>query len=209
VSPLPSDDAPRVVLLAGAHGSGKDSIAHALAAEATGFTRVVRHITRAPAADERDGYDYHFIDVARFDLMESSGLFAESSRHHDSRSGTCWTEFASGPTISVVTCNFDDGLILFERIRRRGWMCRLFFVSPVERNELESEHFLDQLRARLALRGRATDAINVRVSDAASYRSLYLASPTRAHFIVNREGDLARALAEVRRALAEEGGRWR
>ena len=50
--------------------------------------------TRAPRGDERDGREYHFIDVQRFLAMRERGEFAEWAEVHDNFYGTSrvWLE---------------------------------------------------------------------------------------------------------------------
>lgn len=67
--------------ISGPSGSGKTTLAQALATASSGtLRRAVTCTTRAPRAGERDGVDYHFVDLERFEAMRvAQGLVEETS----------------------------------------------------------------------------------------------------------------------------------
>ena len=69
-------------------GTGKSTLIQRLRAEfpAIGFS--ISATTRAPRPGERDGVDYHFVDVAAFKAMIASNHFAEWAEVHGNFYGT-------------------------------------------------------------------------------------------------------------------------
>ena len=60
-----SAPAPRLVVMSGASGAGKTSVAHRLLEDAR-FARAVTATTREPRGEEQDGVDYHFLTAGDF-----------------------------------------------------------------------------------------------------------------------------------------------
>lgn len=60
----PSTDS-RLIVVSGASGAGKTSVAHRLL-EDERFARAVTATTRVPRGDEQDGVDYHFLTAGDF-----------------------------------------------------------------------------------------------------------------------------------------------
>ena len=66
-----------MIVLVGASGSGKTSVAKEL--EKRGYSRVVTYTTRPMRDGEKDGVDYHFLSDDDFDTIED--LFVEHSTY--------------------------------------------------------------------------------------------------------------------------------
>lgn len=81
----------RIALLVGITGAGKDTIKRGLLAQ-PGFGDIVSHTTRQPRYNhgelERDGVDYHFIDMNQAQRMVAQGSFVEVKLVHDTVYGT-------------------------------------------------------------------------------------------------------------------------
>jgi guanylate kinase len=68
------------LVLAAPSGTGKTSVARALAALEPGLSLSVSATTRPPRPGERDGVDYHFRSQAEFDALAASGGLLEWAR---------------------------------------------------------------------------------------------------------------------------------
>ena len=69
-------------------GAGKTSLIKALLEAMQGITVSVSHTTRAPRPGEENGVHYHFVDVERFEQMQSQGQFLEHAKVFDNYYGT-------------------------------------------------------------------------------------------------------------------------
>ena len=85
-----------ILLITGPHGAGKDTVENGLRLRRPDIRRIVRHITRAAAAGEVNGEDYHYINNEHFEQLVADDSFAEWSRYPDSSSGTAWNEIMTG-----------------------------------------------------------------------------------------------------------------
>lgn len=84
-----------ILLLVGVSGAGKDSIKQRL--PKTGdYHHIVSHTTRKPRENkgvmERDGVDYHFIDLAEAERMLDAGAFVEAKMYSGNIYGTSVAE---------------------------------------------------------------------------------------------------------------------
>jgi guanylate kinase len=70
-----------MIFLMGHSGSGKDTVLEIL--EQYGYKRIVSYTTRPPRHYEKDGYDYHFIDVMSFEKLYKTGFFIETTIYRD------------------------------------------------------------------------------------------------------------------------------
>ncbi len=75
-------------------GAGKTTLVKLLLDRDAGVIHSVSYTTRAPRADERDGRDYNFVDVATFSAMRDRGDFLEWAEVHGNFYGTSrvWLE---------------------------------------------------------------------------------------------------------------------
>jgi len=81
-------------IVAAPSGAGKTTLVNRLLQTDTQVRHSISFTTRAPRGDERDGREYHFIDVQRFLAMRERGEFAEWAEVHDNFYGTSrvWLE---------------------------------------------------------------------------------------------------------------------
>ncbi len=86
------NSAPLLIVLSAPSGGGKTTLAQQLLGSGSDITRVVTCTTRAPRPGEKDGIDYHFYDVARFQKAVEAGLFLE----HATVFGNCYGTLKSG-----------------------------------------------------------------------------------------------------------------
>jgi guanylate kinase len=90
-----------MIVLVGASASGKTELAKILY-QYYGYTKCVTSTTRPPRIHERDGIDYHFLDLKQFQTLKELGGFAESATYH----GHCY-----GIQKQDVK---DDGVVIVE-----------------------------------------------------------------------------------------------
>lgn len=69
-------------------GAGKSSVARRVVELVRDLEFSVSYTTRAPRADERDGWHYHFVDRERFERMRAGGEFLEWATVHGNLYGT-------------------------------------------------------------------------------------------------------------------------
>lgn len=190
-------------IVSSASGAGKTTLCHRLRDEFPALSLSISYTTRKARGRERDGVDYHFIDVAQFEAKIQRNDFAEYARVHDNLYGT---------SIESI-----------EEARGRG--LDLLFEIDVQGARQLQEHFpdavtsvfvlppsLDELERRL--RGRGTDRLEV------IERRLAVAKAEMSHYgaydyvIINDELDRAydeiRAIyvaSHLRRARMEKAAR--
>lgn len=178
-----------LVIISAPSGGGKTTIVSRLLEEMPNAARLVTTTTRSPRPGESDGVDYHFITRGTFQSKIQKGDFLE------------WVEFAGAfygtdrhevekllAANDFVFANVD--IRGKESLVQAGFPCLSIFIMP------ENE---DVLRARLARRPRATeDYIASRLARAAAEVA---AAPSFDHQVINREGYLAQALAEIQAIL--------
>lgn len=73
-----------IVILVGASGTGKDSVAKILK-ERYDYKTVISCTTRKPREEEIDGVDYHFISIEAFEEIMSTGGFVEVDKYSGDR----------------------------------------------------------------------------------------------------------------------------
>lgn len=78
----------RLFILSAASGTGKTSLARALAKRLPDVELSISHTTRAPRPGERHGVDYYFVTPADFDAMVARGEFLEHAEVFGNRYGT-------------------------------------------------------------------------------------------------------------------------
>jgi len=78
----------RLFVITAPSGAGKTSLIEALMKADPSLKLSISYTTRSPRPGEKDGVDYHFVDMARFVEMEGRGEFLESAEVHGNRYGT-------------------------------------------------------------------------------------------------------------------------
>ena len=139
-----------LIVLSSPSGAGKTTLARRLLGEFDRTAFSVSYTTRPPRKNERDGIDYHFVDLDGFQRMIDAGEFAEWAEVHGNRYGTAKTTvesaLADGRDV-IFDIDWQGGRSLFTQWPDDALM--VFVVPPG----------LDILEARL--RGRGTDAEDV------------------------------------------------
>jgi guanylate kinase len=130
-------------------GAGKSSLIAKLLEDERGLALSVSYTTRAPRPGERNGREYHFVDLPAFEAMLERGEFLESAEVHGHRYGT------SQRVIEEVRASGRDLLLEIDwqgaaQVRRLYPESVGVFILPPSLAELE-----------LRLRKRAQDSDEV------------------------------------------------
>jgi len=133
------------VVVAAPSGTGKTTVCREVVARDPEIVFSVSHTTRRQRAGERDGHDYHFVDLADFRRMADAGEFLEWAVYNQNHYGTSWG------SIQAPLAGGHDVLLEIEvqgagQVRERREDARLIFLLPPS---------MKVLRERLT--GRGTD----------------------------------------------------
>ncbi len=181
---------PVVLVLSAPSGTGKSSLARALAEADPSVGLSVSHTTRAARPGEVDGVDYHFVGEREFETMVEAGAFLEHARVFDRRYGT---------SRDAVRTVLSAGRHVVLDIDWQGArQVREAFASTVSVFLLPPS--MDALRSRLVGRGQDSAGVVERRMRAA--RSELAHYDEFDHVVVN--DDFERALATLRAILRGE-----
>jgi guanylate kinase len=151
-------------IFAAPSGAGKTSLVKALLDKSDGIEVSVSHTTRAPREGEVDGVNYHFTDIAAFNVMVNEGAFLEHAQVFDNLYGTARANIEQRLAAGVdVILEIDwQGA---RQVRQQFPDSLGVFILPPSRRALEDR-----------LRGRGQDGDEViarRMRDAESEMSHY------------------------------------
>jgi guanylate kinase len=183
---------PLLVVISGPSGVGKDSVLAGLKARGGDYHFAVTATTRSPRPGEVDGRSYHFLTRQRFEEMAAAGGLMENAVVYAERYGVPKAEVreALARGQDVVMRTDIQGVAT---IKGAVPQAVTIFLAPASFAELEERLRLrgadseEQLRLRLATARREMDA-------ACHFD----------HVVVNAEGKLEEAVAEVERIIAAE-----
>lgn len=144
-------------IISGPSGAGKTSLIKALLAEVEQLRFAVSHTTRAPRKDERDGADYHFVDLARFRRMIREDSFLEHAQVFDNWYGTSFAALEKARRLSAGVILEIDWQGACQVRQSVSDCCSIFILSPS----------MDALGSRLRERGKdSSEAIRRRNREA-------------------------------------------
>jgi len=117
-------------------GAGKSSLIAKLLEDEQGLALSVSYTTRAPRPGERNGREYHFVELPAFEAMLERGEFLESAEVHGHRYGT------SQKVIEEVRASGRDLLLEIDwqgaaQVRRLYPESIGVFILPPSMTELE------------------------------------------------------------------------
>lgn len=130
-------------------GTGKTTVCRAVVERDPGIEFSVSHTTRPPRPGERDGVDYHFVDVATFRAMVADGAFVEHAEYAGNLYGTSQRAL-DGPLAQGRDLLLEVEVQGARQIRGRRADARFVFLLPPSLEELERR-----------LRRRGTDPLEV------------------------------------------------
>jgi guanylate kinase len=136
-------------IVAAPSGAGKTTLVGRLLADDPQVMHSISFTTRAPRTTERDGREYHFIDIQRFLSMRERGEFAEWAEVHGNFYGTSrlWLEQRMQEGCDILLEIDWQGA---QQMRRQFPEAVGIFVLPPSPAELERR-----------LRGRGSDSEDV------------------------------------------------
>jgi len=170
-------------------GAGKTSLVKALLDQDKQVTVSISNTTRAAREGEKEGVDYHFTEVERFEEMVASGEFLEHAKVFDNQYGTSQKEverlLRQGLDV-ILEIDWQGA----QQVRERIPGCVAVFILPPS---------LQALGNRLRGRGQdGDDIIERRMQDARSECAHY---DEYNYLIINDNFDTALAdLASIFRA---------
>lgn len=189
---LPLTRCPSLVVLSGPSGVGKTTLTKALVEQGWQGHIVVTATTRRPRANEVDGVHYHFRTPQQFQQMLEQGELLEHAEVHGN-----WYGVPASDVRAHLTAGMDVILTIdtqgAQTVRRRTHGALFVFLAP------ES---IDDIVERVHQRGE----------DTAEQRALRLLNAEREmaeaphydYLIVNRQGQLATAVEQLRAILIAE-----
>jgi guanylate kinase len=180
-----------LLVLSAPSGAGKTTLARKLLAELPNGVFSVSSTTRRPRGQERDGVDYHFVDVERFQRQIEDGGFVEWAEVHG--------HFYGSPQSVVDQARATEGVAIFDidvqggqAIKRKHPDAVLVFILPPSMEELERR-----------LRDRKTDSDEtIRRRMLAARAEMERGSASYDFIIVN--DDFERAYSDLRSVVAAE-----
>jgi len=183
---------PLLVVISGPSGVGKDSVLAGLKARGGSYHFAVTATTRSPRPGEVDGRSYHFLTRQRFEEIAAAGGLMENAVVYNERYGVPKAEVreALARGQDVVMRTDIQGVAT---IKAAVPQAVTIFLAPASFAELEERLRLrgadseEQLRLRLATARREMDA-------ACHFD----------HVVVNAEGRLEEAVAQVERIIDAE-----
>jgi guanylate kinase len=181
----------RLFVITAPSGAGKTSLVHALLKSEPALRLSISHTTRPRRETERDGREYHFIEVAQFKELIGRQEFLEHARVFDNYYGTS-RAFVEGQLRAGHDVLLEIDWNGAQQVRAALPDCISIFILPPSRQALAE---------RLAKRGTDSDAVIARrlrdaAADMAHYREFD-------YVVVN--DDFARALADLKRIIAGGG----
>ncbi len=186
---------PLLVILSGLSGAGKDAVLAELRKDGPPLEIIVTMTTRALRPGERDGAPYHFISRDRFLAMRDAGEFLE------------WAEVYGnyyGNSRSEVRAALDAGKDVLLKVDVQG-AATIKQLVPEAIAVFLATPTLAMLEARL--RNRRTESssdLALRLKTAA--RELEQL-PRFDYVVMNDEGGIKQAAADVRAIITAEKGR--
>lgn len=139
----------RLFVITAPSGAGKTSLIDAVMRADPTLKISVSYTTRPPRGSEKNGVDYHFVDLATFLAMRSRGEFLESAEVHGNHYGTA-------KQVILDAIKRGDDLILeidwqgAQQVRRLYPQCIGIFILPPSIEELER---------RMRSRGQDAEAV--------------------------------------------------
>lgn len=201
-----SEQTHEVLIFAGPHGAGKDTLEHSFTSGRDDATRHVRYSSRSQAPGEVQGLTYHFVTPEEFEEMVKAGAFLDFNHYPEGSSGIAIANLLQDVEkfrFTSITTNFEEALSLVKKLGALQIQNRCLFIGPCAEGVMLAEptKYLGTLATRMALRARASDDIDLRLRKAALYRELYIRNQNDVIYIANEDDNQAAAIAQIKSAL--------
>lgn len=186
----------QVVVIAGPTGSGKNTILEELLKRSSRCARLVTATTRVPREGEVDGVDYHFISTEEFRRGLSEGLIPEHrfvpalGTYYGIYLPNLEKQIASG---KVVLAQVD---IIGARLLKEKYGATTIFITP---------HSLEEFERRIRARNPDLSEEEFAARMAIAHTEITEHAPEYDYRVVNADGALESAVAEVMSILQKEG----
>jgi len=183
---------PRLFVLSGLSGAGKDVILNGLRQSGLPLEIIVTTTTRARRPGEKDGEPYHFVSPEAFQEKRQSDQLLEYARVYGN-----WYGVPRQAVQRALTAG-KDAIVKIDvqgaaTIRRKVPPAVLIFLAPPSLADLAER-----------LRGRRTEApadLELRLATAEGELANL---PLFDYIVINRRGEPERAVAEVKAIIAAE-----
>ena len=148
----PSNNPGSLFIIVAPSGAGKTSLVRGLLEAEPGVRLSVSFTTRPPRPGERDGVDYHFVDVRDFEHRRSVGEFLEWAAVHGNLYGTsrAWIEAQMAAGCDILLEIDCQGAAQVKRLFPDSVG---IFIAPPS---------VEELRRRLEARGQDSAAVIAR-----------------------------------------------
>jgi guanylate kinase len=191
-SPLEPPDKPLLIVLSGLSGGGKDTVLAGLRQLGLPVEISVSVTTRPRRVNEKDGIDYHFISTSKFQEMVASNQLLEWAIVYGNRYGIprepVRQALKNGKDVIV---KIDvQGAATIKKILPQAVF--IFLATP----------YLEELEKRLKQRRTETPAeLELRLKTAADELENL---PMFDYIVINRPGEIDRAIADIKAIIAAE-----
>ena len=198
---LPAGSAkPLVLILHGPSGVGKESVIEGLQ-QATSIHRATSTTDRPPRDNEQDRIDYHFVSTDEFERRINAGRFAERARVYGEWKGLERSE------IDVPLAEGRDVIIRTDVQGAKTWRGLLqgaisVLIVAAEPSASREQHRAIT-RARIVSREPAIEPLKLESRLSELDQELETADEND-YIIVNRDGELGRAVADLLEIIDRE-----
>ena len=152
-----------MIVVSAPSGAGKTTILARVLRDLGGIRFSVSHTTRAPRGAERDGVEYHFVDLPAFERLREAGGLLEWAEVHGNLYGTGVAEIERARAAGVDIL-LDLDVQGASQVRDRVKDAVTVFILPPSYEVLEhrlrgrGQDDEASIRRRLAAAGREIDA---------------------------------------------------
>jgi guanylate kinase len=191
-APILQPAGPLFIVLSGLSGVGKDAVLNGLRGCGLPLDFIVTVTTRRPRPAERDGVHYHFVSGGRFEVLIDRGELLEWANVYGNRYGTprqaVREALAAGRDV-IVKVDVQGAASIKQTVPGAVF---IFLATPS----------LAELAQRLRRRRTESSAeVDLRLRTAeAELKQLQLFD----YIVINRRGELGRAVEDVRAIIAAE-----
>ncbi len=190
--PRPAEQQGLLFVLSAPSGTGKDSVIQALKGLGMDFHVVTSVTTRAPRRGESEGHPYHFISQAEFDQLIARDELIEYARVHGNWYGQprrqIKEQLQAGRDV-LLKVDVQGAATIRQKIPQ----AILIFLAPETQGALAKRLSKRQTESEEQFHRRLADATN----ELAQYHWYD-------YLVINREGQLAQAVEQVRAIMIAE-----